>query len=318
VEYKDYYKILGVDRGASGDDIKRAYRKLARKYHPDVSKESEAEARFKEVAEAYHVLKDPESRKRYDQLGSGWQAGQEFRPPPGWEYRTYTTRGPGFEEADLGEFSEFFRRIFGGATPFADHRGPGGRHAPQRGADVEARLSIDLEDAYHGHTIGFSMQSMVWDEKGEMRPRTRNLKVKIPKGIREGQQIRLAGKGGEGPGTVPPGDLYLTVVFKPHRLFEPRGRDIYLVLPVSPWESALGATVKVPTLGGPVELKIPAGSQTGTQLRLRGRGLPGDPAGDQYVVLRVVVPPARTDADKALYRKMSEQMHDDPRAGMEV
>ncbi len=314
MEYKDYYKILGVARDAPKEEIKRAYRKLARKYHPDVSKEPDAAERFKEIAEAYHALKDPERRKAYDQLGEHWREGQEFRPPPGWDVRYYTTNDRGFEGRGDFEFSDFFRSVFGGGWPFTHERGE--PLTDVRGSDLHARLQITLEDSYHGHTLGFSLQTAEMDKKGELHPHLHNLKVKIPQGVTAGQQIRIAGHGSPGTGKAPPGDLYLTVAFEAHRLFESRGRDIYLTLPVTPWEAALGAQVKVPTLGGRVELKVPAGSQSGTKLRLRGRGLPGSPTGDQFVVLQIVTPKAETEAAKELYRRLAQTVPYNPRAQM--
>ena len=290
MEYKDYYKTLGVARDASADDIKRAYRKLARKYHPDVSKEPNAENRFKDVAEAYEVLKDADKRAAYDQLGSNWQAGQGFTPPPGW--------GSGFEfrsGAGGGGFSDFFDSLFG--RGFGDERGP---RRPAGREDQHAQIRITLEDAFHGSTRTVNLS--------QADGRTRTLEVRIPKGVRAGQRIRLAGQGGHGA------DLYLEIDFAPHRLYRLEGADLYLDLPVTPWEAALGATVKVPTLGGPVELTIPAGSQSGDRLRLRGRGLPAKPApGDQYVVLKLVTPPARTEAARELYRRLAAELPLDPR-----
>jgi curved DNA-binding protein len=290
MEYKDYYKTLGVARDASADDIKRAYRKLARKYHPDVSKEPNAENRFKDVAEAYEVLKDADKRAAYDQLGSNWQAGQGFTPPPGW--------GSGFEfrsGAGGGGFSDFFDSLFG--RGFGDERGP---RRPAGRDDQHAQIRITLEDAFHGSTRTVNLS--------QADGRTRTLEVRIPKGVRAGQRIRLAGQGGHGA------DLYLEIDFAPHRLYRLEGADLYLDLPVTPWEAALGATVKVPTLGGPVELTIPAGSQSGDRLRLRGRGLPAKPTpGDQYVVLKLVTPPARTEAARELYRRLATELPFDPR-----
>ncbi|MFO7593830.1 MAG: DnaJ C-terminal domain-containing protein [Pseudomonadota bacterium] len=308
MEYKDYYKILGLDRKATQDEIKRAYKKLARKYHPDVSKEADAEARFKEINEAYHVLKDPEKRQAYDQLGSQWKQGQEFHPPPGWEQRG----GPGFSAEDPGGFSDFFAEIFGAG-------GPGrGFHFEQRdfrmrGQDLHAAIEITLEDAYHGGTRTLSLQAPDIDEQGRVRRRTRQLNVHIPKGISEGQHIRLAGQGGPGSGGGQAGDLYLEVRFSPHPLFHADGRDIFLDLPITPWESALGTNLSIPTLGGRVTMNIPPGSQSGRKLRLKGRGLPGRPNGDQYLVLHIETPPANSEQAKELYRKMAEIMPYNPR-----
>ena len=293
MQFKDYYETLGVTRAASQDDVKRAYRRLARKFHPDVSKESNAESRFKEVGEAYEVLKDPEKRAAYDRFGKDWKQGQEFRPPPGWEQR-FNSRGAGSSGAS--GFSEFFETLFG-------HGDIHGARGPMRatGGDQSARIEIPLEDAYRGATRNITL-------------RGRTLSVRIPKGVTEGQRIRLSGQGGAGAGGGPAGDLYLTVTYTTHPRFRAEGRDVHLELPVAPWEAALGATIAVPTLGGQVDLKIPRGSRAGRALRLKGRGLPGKPNGDQYVTLEIVVPPADTPEAESLYRKMAESMDFDPRA----
>jgi curved DNA-binding protein len=322
MEYKDYYKILGVSRDASKDDIKQAYRRLARKYHPDVSREPDAEARFKEVNEANEVLKDPEKRAAYDALGSGWRAGQEFRPPPGAggfhrEYR--------FSSDDIGGFSDFFSSLFGGGfggpgDAFRDsgaRSGFGGRGEDlfrRRGQDQSARVQISLEEAFGGTTRELRLETPEHDDKGQIRVRPRTLKVRIPPGVSQGRQIRLAGQGMPGSGGGAAGDLYLEVDLSPHPLFQADGRDILLRLPVAPWEAALGTTVQVPTLGGAVSLKIPPGSQGGKRMRLKGRGLPGKPPGDQYVVLEIVTPPADTEAEKEAYRRMAETFQFEPRS----
>ncbi len=315
MEYKDYYKTLGVDRNADADEIKRAYRKLARKYHPDVSKEPDAEDRFKEIQEAYEVLQDPEKRKAYDSFGNDWQAGQDFRPPPGWE-------GQGFEhhfqdaDFDIGGFSDFFESLFGrGRGPAG---GRGSAHFRAGGQDQYARMRISLEDAYHGATRGITLTLPETDDHGRVRQRQRELKVRIPAGVKAGQSIRLKGQGSSGIGGGEAGDLLLEVEYEPHPFFEVRQRDVYLDLPVTPWEAALGGKVAVPTLGGKVNLNIPANSQAGKQLRLKGRGLPGKPAGDQVVRLKIVTPPAETDAQRKLYEQMREQMPMNPRANLGV
>ena len=293
MQFRDYYEILGVARGASQDDIKRAYRRLARKYHPDVSKEANAEARFKEVGEAYEVLKDPEKRKAYDRFGKDWKHGQEFRPPPGWE-RQFNFGGGGFSGGS--GFSDFFETLFGQSGFQGGARGS----MRAKGGDQSVRIEIPLEDAFRGATRGITI-------------RGRTLSVRIPPGVTEGQRIRLGGQGGPGTGGGPAGDLYLTVTHKVHPLFRTEGRDVHLKLPVAPWEAALGATVAVPTLGGKVDLKIPRSSRAGRTLRLKGRGLPGRPHGDQYVTLEIVTPPADTPEAESLYRTMSETMSFDPR-----
>jgi len=311
MEYKDYYKIMGVPRDASQDEIKRAYRKLARKYHPDVSKELDAEDKFKELGEAYEVLKDPEKRRAYDRLGQRWEHGEEFRPPPDWE-PGFDFTGGGFTETDVSGFSDFFESLFGGFRPrYTVHR-TGFR---ARGEDVQARVRISLEEAYRGTTRAISLDTPHYDRHGRVDHRRRTLRVRIPKGVKRGQRIRLAGEGGEGFGRdAPPGDLYLEIDFEPHPLFRAEGRDIYLNLPVAPWEAALGAEVSVPTLGGTVHMKVPPGSQSGRRLRLKGRGLPGDPPGDQFVVLRIETPPADSQAARDAYRRFAEEVPFNPRA----
>lgn len=314
MEYKDYYKIMGVDRDASQDEIKRAYRKLARKYHPDVSSEPDAEERFQEVQEAYEVLKDPEKRAAYDRLGENWQQGQGFQPPPGWD-EGFEFTGGGFTGGDAGAFSDFFESLFGRGAGFGHARGGrggfGGFHG--RGQDHFARVEISLEEAYHGGQHQVTLQAPATDPHGRVQGQQRTLNVRIPAGVTEGQQIRLTGQGGEGMGQGGRGDLYLEVAIRPHPLFRPEGRDIHLDVPIAPWEAALGATVTVPTLGGEVDARIPAGARSGQRLRLKGRGLPGSPPGDQYLHLQVVAPRPRNDDERALYERMREQMDFDPR-----
>lgn len=320
MEYKDYYKILGLERDATQDDVKRAYRKLARKYHPDVSEEPDAEDRFKEVHEAYEVLKDPQKRAAYDRLGAGWQQGEDFRPPPDWD-TGFEFSGGGFTGADAEHFSEFFESLFGGGGPFGDfHPGGGGGHGGyrMRGRDHHARVRVRLEDAFHGTSREVHLAVPRMDPQGHVSTGERTLRVRIPAGITEGQQIRLAGQGGAGSQGGPAGDLYLEVEFEPHPLFRAEGRDVFVNLPIAPWEAALGAKVKVPTLGGKVDMKVPAGARSGQHLRLKGRGLPGQPPGDQYVVLQVVAPPAKTDEDRRLYEEMAEKMSFNPRERMEA
>ncbi len=314
MEFKDYYKILGVSRDAGQDEIKRAYRKLARKYHPDVSKEKNAEEKFKEVNEAYEVLKDPEKRRAYDQFGSQWQqGGQGFQPPPGWEEQ-FGFKGGAQAGGGFGDFSEFFEALFGGGRP---HGRRGGFR--MRGEDLHASVHIDLEDAYRGTTQTLTLNVPEADPaSGRLVDKHKRLQVKIPKGIQEGQKIRLAGQGAPGMGGGPAGDLYLEIHFKPHRWFRVEGRDLYLDLPITPWEAALGAKVPVPTLEGRVELKIPPGAQTDKKLRLKGKGLPGRPAGDQYVILKIHTPPADTAEKKRLYEEMAKVMPMNPRQGMGV
>jgi curved DNA-binding protein len=317
--YKDYYQIMGVARDASQDEIKRAYRRLARKFHPDVSKEANAEEKFKEVQEANEVLKDPQRRAAYDQLGSNWRAGQEFQAPPDWgrdfEFSTSSFGGGGGGDSD---FSDFFASLFGQRSPFGQRfsQGGGGRHRgfATAGEDHVAKIQIDLQDAFNGgaHTLELKSPQLGEDGRVVMQPRT--LKVTIPAGVTEGQRIRLAGQGSPGVGGGPAGDLYLEIGFRPHRSFTVDGRDITLTLPIAPWEAALGATVQTPTLAGPVDLRIPPNAKAGQKMRLKGRGLPGPTAGDQYVVLKIVLPPADTPRAKELYEQMQRELPFDPRS----
>jgi len=301
MKYKDYYGVLGVERDASAAEIKRAYKRLARKFHPDVSKEPDAEERFKQVGEAYDVLRDTEKRATYDNLGSGWHAGDEFSPPPGWNFEANSGRGVAGEKFD---FSDFLDSMFGGRASRGEPFGAHFHDARARGGDERAKIVITLEEAFHGGERSLSVKS------GRGAPR--KLKVKIPGGIQEGQQIRLAGQGQPGSGGRS-GDLFLAVEFAPHPLFRMQGRDVHMNLPITPWEAALGANVKVPTLGSKVDLKIPAGSQTGRKLRLKGKGLGGSKAGDQYVTLQIVTPAAKDEAAKRFYRSMAEEFDFDPR-----
>lgn len=317
MDYKDYYKLLDVERGASQDEIKRSYRKLARKYHPDVSKEPDAEARFKELGEAYAVLKDPEKRAAYDELGANWQGGQEFKPPPDWG-TGFEFSGSGFDGADAGAHSDFFESLFGqrGAGP---QFSSAARHGFQaRGEDHHARVLIDLEDAYRGATRSISLRTPELDQSGHVVTKDRTLNVKIPKGVKQGQKIRLSGQGSPGHGGGNAGDLYLEIEFRPHRFYRPDGKDVYMDLPVTPWEAALGATIKVPTPAGTVDLKIPAGAGNGQKLRLKGRGIPSKVPGDFYVMITITVPPADSDAAKALYEKMQQDLPYNPRVHLEA
>lgn len=315
MRYKDYYKILGVERNATQDEIKRAYRKLARKYHPDVSKETDAEERFKEVNEAHEVLQDAEKRAAYDRLGANWKAGQDFTPPPGWD-TGFEFRGGGFSG---GDFSDFFETLFGHGSPFGEtfQQGRGGRGFRRRGEDSHAKIRIALEDAFHGSERTIHLEAPQHNAQGRVTLRPHSLKVRIPAGVSAGRQIRLGGQGSPGSGGGPAGDLYLEVEFEPHPLYTVEGRDIYLNLPITPWEAALGARIAVPTLGGAVEMKIPAGARSGQKLRLKGRGLPGQPPGDQYAVLQIVTPPADSAKAKKLYEEMARSMPFNPRRHLE-
>jgi curved DNA-binding protein len=317
MEYKDYYKILGVERGATQDEIKRAYRKQARSFHPDVNKEPDAEAKFKDAGEAYEVLKDPEKRAAYNELGANWKQGQEFRPPPNWD-AGFEFSGGGYTQAD------FFEQMFGGMRGGRGGGGFGGggfgtnREFHAQGQDHHAKIEIDLADAFSGARRAITLRMPEVDAQGHVVVKDRTLNVTIPKGIREGQHIRLAGQGSPGMGKGPPGDLYLEVRFAPDPLYHLEGKDIYLDLPVAPWEAALGASVKVPTPAGPVMLKIPPNSTKGRTMRLKGRGLPGKPPGDMHAVLKIVLPPADTDEAKEVYKNMERELPFDPRAGLGV
>jgi curved DNA-binding protein len=322
VEFKDYYKVMGVARDATEAQIKQAYRKLARKFHPDVSKEPNAEARFKEVGEAYEVLRSPEKRAAYDQLGSGPRPGQDFRPPPDF--------GTGFEFSGAGpgdgggDYSDFFESLFGRAA--RSGAGSAGRRGfdPSHGEDHHAKVLLDLEASLDGGSRSLTLRVPEIDAEGRVTARERVLNVRVPKGILPGQTIRLAGQGapplgadsGESKGK--PGDLYIEVEFQPHPLYRVEGRDLYVDLPVAPWEAALGATVKTPTPGGVVDLKVPPGAQAGMKLRLRGRGIPASPPGDLYAVLQIALPKATDDKGKAAYRALAEAMPFNPRASLGV
>lgn len=319
MDYKDYYKVMGLERSATQDEIKRVYRKLARKYHPDVSKEPDAERHFKELGEAYEVLKDPEKRAAYDQLGSNWRAGQDFQPPPGW--------GAGFEQrggmpGDEADFSDFFEALFartaaGGAgrrTTTGMHGA--GRATHMRGQDHHAQALIDLEDAYKGAARTITLRMPEVDDGGRVVTRERTLQVQIPKGVRAGQHIRLAGQGGPGLGEGGAGDLYLEISFNPHSLYRVEGRDVFVDLPLAPWEAALGAQVQAPTPDGLVELKIPPGTVAGRRLRLKGRGIPGTAPGDFYVVTQIALPPADTEAARSAYRNLQRDLPFNPRANL--
>ena len=313
MEYKDYYAVLGVDRKATQDEIKRAYRKLARKYHPDVSKEVDAEQKFKDLGEANEVLKDPEKRAAYDQLGSNWNAQKGFQPPPDW--------GTGFEfhgapqgGGNQHDFSDFFESLFGQARA----PGNGSRGFHMQGEDHHAKILIDLEDSFKGASRSITLQMPQVNPDGHVVTRNRTLKVGIPKGIRQGQQIRLAGQGATGRGSGKAGDLFLEIEFRPHRHYRVEGADVYLELPLAPWEAALGGSVKVPTPTGAIDLKIPPNSQAGKKLRLKGRGIPAKTPGDLYVVVQIALPPADTDKARAVYERMKEELEFDARATMEV
>lgn len=308
MQFTDYYQVMGVARDATQDQIKQAYRKLARKYHPDVSKQKDAEARFKELGEAYEVLKDPEKRAAYDQLGTGHRTGEEFRPPPDWA-SGFEFRGGGRDSPGEGGGDDFFESLFGRGFAAAGQRASRDHHA---------RVLIDLEASLHGGTRSFTLRIPEVDAQGRLVSRERTLNVQIPRGVQAGQQIRLAGQGVPAQGKSPAGDLFIEVGFAPHPLYRLDGRDLYLDLPVAPWEAALGAMVRTPTPDGVVELRIPAGSPAGARLRLKGRGLPSKAPGDMYAVLRVVLPPADDDKARAAYAALAAALPFNPRAQLGV
>jgi curved DNA-binding protein len=308
MKYKDYYAILGVPREASQDDIKKAYRKLARKYHPDVSKEKNAEERFKEINEAYQTLSEPEKRAAYDQLGR-YRPGEEFRPPPGWERRFR------FEEANLDEFfdlGELFEH-FGGFG----RRGARGRHAgfAMPGQDYEVTAHLTLEELYQGAEVGLEVAAPELTPSGVVHRVPRTVRVRVPKGATDGQRLRVPGKGGPGLNGGPPGDLYLNIKLRPHSLFKASGHDLYLELPVTPWEAVLGADIEVPTPAGRVKVAVRPGSRAGQKLRLAGRGLPTPKGGhgDLYCVLQIVTPTALSDRERQLYQELGRLSTFNPR-----
>jgi curved DNA-binding protein len=313
MKFKDYYQIMGVPRSATQEEIKRAYRKLARKYHPDVSKEINAEAKFKELGEAYEVLKDPEKRTAYDKLGANWKAGQDFNPPPDWE-QAFEFKGGGFTSDEAGIYSDFFEQLFG----HAGFRSNGREHfnAHNRGQDTHAKITIDLEESITGATKTIIFNIPETDAKGYLQLKQRSLNIKIPKGIKPGQHIRLSGQGSPGLGGAQAGDLLLEVAFNPHRLYRVIDTDIYLDLPVTPWEAALGAKIKVPTPEGPIDLSIPANSRQGSKLRIKGRGLPSKKPGDFFVVLQITLPPADSETARSVYRQMQAELDFNPRQSL--
>jgi len=313
MQFKDYYQTLGVARDATADEIKKAFRKLARKYHPDVSKEADAELRMQEVNEAHAVLSDPEKRAAYDQLGRGHRPGETFRPPPDWD-AGFEFTGQAYSPGETADFSDFFAELFG-------HMGgahAGTRHArtgfQAQGEDHHAKVLLDLEDAFNSATRQISLRVPKMDAQGRVQLETRTLNVKIPKGVYAGQVIRLAGQGAPGMGGAPAGDLLLEVQFKPHPRFRAEGRDLHRTLPVAPWEAALGAIVAVDLPQGSVKVRIPEGAQSGRQLRVRGHGIPGQPPGDLLLDLQVVLPPATTPRARELYETMTRELAFDPRA----
>jgi curved DNA-binding protein len=339
VEYKDYYKLLGVNKTATQEEISKAFKKLARKHHPDLNpNDPGAETKFKEYNEAYEVLKDPEKRKLYDSLGADWQHGQNFQRPPGFENGHFNFGGAGGQQFDAGNFSDFFETLFGGSFgggpgggrarfsgsggPFQNGGGfggfPGGggfSRGPSRGADASATLELTLEEAYRGGAKAITLQEQTIGPDGAPRLGTKTLNVSIPAGVREGAKIRLSGQGNPGRAGGKAGDLYLKVKILPHALFKLEDSNVILDLPLAPWEAALGAKVRIPTLDGAVEMNIPAGSSSGRKLRLAGKGLGGRGGrGDQLVRLMVQVPPSASDAQKELWEKLAASSDFHPRS----
>jgi len=323
VQFKDYYEILGVSRDATKDELQRAYRKLARKFHPDLNKEAGSEEKFKEINEAYEVLKDPAKREKYDQFGSNWQQGDNFQPPPGWQHRSDFSRGQqGPEEAffrgsDGGEYSDFFEALFGGRFQENVQGAPGGRpfSINRRGSDHEAVLRIPLEEAFRGGTKTITMQSTEPGLDGNHSSREKRYDVKIPPGIMPGQKIRLSGQGGKGSGSGGSGDLYLKVEIEPHPRFRPEGHDLYTELAITPWEAALGAQIDIQTLDETVTLKVPSGTQSGQKLRLRAKGMPKPKGlrGDLYAVMKIKVPKKLSKKERQLFEELSKVSSFNPR-----
>lgn len=301
MEFQDYYQTLGVKRNATDAELKTVYRKLARKYHPDVSKEKDAEAKFKQTKEAYEVLKDPEKRKLYDQYGANWQQVQQGGAPPGYGGGF---QGGSYTGADSGDFSDFFESMFGRG---AQGQTRGHRSAfKQRGEDLHSKVTISLADSFTGTTRSIRLQVPEENARGQVQMALKTLNVKIPKGVIAGQQIRLSGQGGVGVGGAPNGDLYLEVEFESSPIFTVNGKDIFVKMPITPWEAALGAKITVPTVESKVELKIAAGAVSGQKLRLKAKGIPAKILGDQYVILEIVVPKPENAEQTALYEKMAE------------
>lgn len=325
VSFKDYYKLLDVSKTAPQDEIAKAFKKMARKCHPDLNpNDPEAEKKFKEINEAYEVLKDPEKRKLYDSLGPNWQHGQNFQPPPGFDasrFRSYSSGGgPHFEGGGFGDFSDFFETIFGGQFRGqqgfdGEQFGFGGFSRRQaRGRDAEVGLELSLEDAYHGGTRTISFQEQVVGPDGMSRMEAKSLQVNIPPSIKNGSRIRLAGQGSPGLRGGQAGDLYLKISIAAHPQFKLEGSSVIYDLPLTPWEAVLGATVRVPTLDGAVDMNIPPGTNSGRKLRLRGKGLgKGPDKGDQLIRVMIAVPEALTDKERGLWEQLSQTSRFHPR-----
>ncbi|MBU4212773.1 MAG: DnaJ domain-containing protein [Verrucomicrobia bacterium] len=328
MKFKDYYEMLGVARTASADDIRKVYRKLARKYHPDINKRSDAETRFKEIGEAYEVLSDAKKRQRYDQLGANYHAGQDFAPPPGWENMQYDfgarpESSGGYTAEGQGDFSDFFEALFGGGGfrpggGFRSGQAGGGsfqNFRKRRGEDHEATVTISLEEAFHGARKPIHLQVARMDEHGRVQHESKQYTVQIPPGTADGARIRLAGQGGQGAGAGAAGDLFLRVQIAPHPVFRLVGADLEVTVPATPWEAALGAKVPVPTMTGNAMLALPAGTQSGQRLRLRGKGLVGARHhGDLIVNIQVAVPRHLNEKEKTLFAELARVSSFNPRA----
>ncbi|MDA1088321.1 MAG: DnaJ domain-containing protein [Verrucomicrobia bacterium] len=317
VKFHDYYKTLGVERSATQAEIKKTYRKLARKYHPDVNKEAGAEDKFKEIAEAYEVLGAPEKREQYDRLGADWKTGQEFTPPSGWEgVHSDFHGGPrdgGIPPEDLGGFSDFFSALFGGGIP---HAGANRREWKIRGRDHEAEVTIPLEEAFAGVKQNIQLQTTELDDTGHVNRKTKRYDVTIPAGTENGTRMRLTNQGGEGVGGGPPGHLYMRIHIAPHPRFRLVGRDLETDLPVSPWEAALGAKIELRSLDGNLSLTVPPGTQSGQKLRMKGRGLPkrgNRAAGDLRASVQIRVPGELSDKERDLFGELAKHSKFDPR-----
>jgi len=317
LKYKDYYKILGVSRNATQEEIQKSYRNLAKKYHPDVNKSKQAEEKFKEIGEAYEVLRDPEKRRRYDALGSNWKSGQNFTPPPGWdnihfEYKTSPFGDATFDFGDLGGsgFSDFFETLFGGGLGSfkkSKKQSTASDIWPVKGADIEAELNISLNDAYRGAQKTITLQIEEPDSNGRIRQIKKNYEVKIPPGVTEGSKIRLAGQGGKAMGNASPGNLIIRIHIAPHPLFQVKEYDLEVNIPVTPWEAALGSKIEVPTLEGKVTMTLPEGAQSGQKMRLRGMGLPkrSNEKGDLYAIIQIFVPKNLSPKEKELFQQLA-------------
>jgi len=307
MKYKDYYGILGVARDASADDIKTSYRKLARKYHPDVSKEKDAEEKFKEVSEAYETLKDPDKRAAYDELGTH-RPGQDFRPPPDWGEHFAQGQG-GFEDIDLSD-------LFAGLAGRAGRGGGARANRPMPGSDYEAVVRISFDQAFNGTEVDLELSALEWDPNGGMRRVPHRVRTRIPRGVTNGEKLRVPGKGGKGVNGGPDGDLYLDIEVADHPLYRVSGNDLYIDLPLAPWEAVLGTSVEIPTPAGAVTLGVPPGTRAGQQLRLSGRGMTrgSGAAGHLYALVRIEVPSVVDEAQKALYKQLADSANFDPRA----